>query len=634
MAASAKGIRAGRAYVEFFADDSKFQQGVKRISRNLKAFSLSVGKIGAVFTGVGSILSSAFVPATKAASDMEEAMAKFRATFGDQSDDTLKWAENFSKTIGRAKIDTVTGLATFQSFFLGLGKGSKEAAELSKMMQSLSVDFAAFHNIADDEAMQRFISAMSGSTEVMDKFGVNLKVGALEPIVKQMFGVDYHDATEAQKTMARMAEIRNRMAHQGAIGSAVRESGSYANQIKALGASIKNFWEAVGTAVLPVVTKYVSLISKGITFVADFVTENQGLVKMIAVIGTVAAGAGAAILTIAGILWGAGAAMAAMSTALTALGTVVGAVATPMGAVAVALAGVVAWAFASGNAIEWLGTLFKPLYEHAAEVFNAIKTAISGGDWGAAAEVLWTSLKLAWLKGTTKLSGIWNGFVKVAADMFIKLSATISRVWAETARFIADAFSLIITPVRQAMQHAETAVSKILMRVLAKASGMSPAMAEAFLQKADAGIDVAHDAGMSKISDDRDQSILDRERETKRKIDEINRQEAGALETNQEDLDRKIADSQAELKKAMDDYRKARNEANSTVTDPKKNPFGGFNMPDVSMGTGGGVGGHGTFGMYASREFGTNSVSGKLDTMNDHLGKIEKNTKKSGATVQ
>ena len=37
--ASARGIRAGRAFVELFTDDRKLVRGLKRASRRLKAFA-------------------------------------------------------------------------------------------------------------------------------------------------------------------------------------------------------------------------------------------------------------------------------------------------------------------------------------------------------------------------------------------------------------------------------------------------------------------------------------------------------------------------------------------------------------------------------------------------------------------
>ena len=48
---SAKGIRAGRAFVELFADDSKLVRGLRRASAKLQAFGASVRDIGLKMAG-------------------------------------------------------------------------------------------------------------------------------------------------------------------------------------------------------------------------------------------------------------------------------------------------------------------------------------------------------------------------------------------------------------------------------------------------------------------------------------------------------------------------------------------------------------------------------------------------------
>ena len=63
-------IRAGRAFVELFADDTKLQGTLKRTSASLQKWGAGIGAIGAGIV-------TAFLPAIKAASDMEETMNKF-----------------------------------------------------------------------------------------------------------------------------------------------------------------------------------------------------------------------------------------------------------------------------------------------------------------------------------------------------------------------------------------------------------------------------------------------------------------------------------------------------------------------------------------------------------------------------
>ena len=53
MAGNAGSIRAGRAFVELFADDRKLVRGLRRASAKLKAFGAGVSNLGLKMAGLG-----------------------------------------------------------------------------------------------------------------------------------------------------------------------------------------------------------------------------------------------------------------------------------------------------------------------------------------------------------------------------------------------------------------------------------------------------------------------------------------------------------------------------------------------------------------------------------------------------
>ncbi len=77
---------------------------------------------------------------------------------------------------------------------------------------------------------------------------------------------------------------------------------------------------------------------------------------------------------------------------------------------------------AGGKAVSWLGEKFNKLAEDARKAFGGIADALAAGDIGLAAQILWNTLKLWWLKGTEGLRRIWidfkAGFVKLFAAAF------------------------------------------------------------------------------------------------------------------------------------------------------------------------------------------------------------------------
>ena len=72
--ATAQGIRAGRAFVELFADDSKLVRGLGAAERKLKAFGDGVRNLGLKMVGVGSAILAPLAGAAKSFADMGSRM--------------------------------------------------------------------------------------------------------------------------------------------------------------------------------------------------------------------------------------------------------------------------------------------------------------------------------------------------------------------------------------------------------------------------------------------------------------------------------------------------------------------------------------------------------------------------------
>ena len=76
---SVGGIRAGRAYVELYADLTKLQQSLKLAESKLKAFGDSAASIGGQFLGVGVAASTPIALAVKNYADFDDQMRATQA---------------------------------------------------------------------------------------------------------------------------------------------------------------------------------------------------------------------------------------------------------------------------------------------------------------------------------------------------------------------------------------------------------------------------------------------------------------------------------------------------------------------------------------------------------------------------
>lgn len=82
MTTSARGIRAGAAYIELYANDNKLVRGLNRAQKQLKAFGSSVQRIGARLTGIGTGLAAGFAISTRVFAGFDDRMRQVRAVTG------------------------------------------------------------------------------------------------------------------------------------------------------------------------------------------------------------------------------------------------------------------------------------------------------------------------------------------------------------------------------------------------------------------------------------------------------------------------------------------------------------------------------------------------------------------------
>ena len=151
-------------------------------------------------------------------------------------------------------------------------------------------------------------------------------------------------------------------------------------------------------------------ISRALSGLTEWIGKNQEMVKKVALIVAGVVGVGAAFIGIgsaAGVAAFAVGGLASMfslvGTAIGVLVTLIGALFTPLGLVVAAVAALGAYFIYStgiaGQAIEYLKGVFETLKADTIKAFGAIANALSAGDITAAANVLWTYLKLQWIKG-------------------------------------------------------------------------------------------------------------------------------------------------------------------------------------------------------------------------------------------
>ncbi len=263
-------IAVARAREQLRAATARAEQAERRMAETRKSSGLAADIVrkqfqallaGGVILEVGRQMLQFGRDTIMAASDAEEASAKFDQVFGTLSGSVRDELELMADSNRRSIYDLVSFASTLQDTFVPLGFAREEAAELSKSVTQLGIDIAAFSNKADDEVIHNLTSAIVGNHEAVRSYGIVLTETVLKQELARMGALELTGtALELAKAQARVNIIMRASAD--AQGAAVREAGSYANTLKAWDAAIQELKVSLGTGLLPMMTELVEIAIK------------------------------------------------------------------------------------------------------------------------------------------------------------------------------------------------------------------------------------------------------------------------------------------------------------------------------------------------------------------------------------
>lgn len=131
--ASARGIRAGAAYIELFVSDSKLVRGLEKASKKLKAFGDVITGWGQKMAAIGAAITAPLVGSAKAFSEMGDRIAKASARTGVSVETLSELA--YAADLSGANLEILEGsLRKMQKAIIEAAEGSESATDaLSKL---------------------------------------------------------------------------------------------------------------------------------------------------------------------------------------------------------------------------------------------------------------------------------------------------------------------------------------------------------------------------------------------------------------------------------------------------------------------------------------------------------------------
>lgn len=195
-----------------------------------------------------------FGQATKAASSLGEAQAKAQAVFGESYAEVKRFAEGAAQSLGQSERQALDAAGSYGNLLRAMKLNTEQAKEMSLGFVQLATDLASFNDRSVDDALIALRSGLSGETEPLKAFGVNLNEARIkqEALTRGLWdGVGAIDsAAKAQAIYAIVMEDTTI-----AQGSFAREADSYAGSLKRTQAEAENTSASIGDSLLPILTK-------------------------------------------------------------------------------------------------------------------------------------------------------------------------------------------------------------------------------------------------------------------------------------------------------------------------------------------------------------------------------------------
>lgn len=229
-------------------------QGMKKAERGIKTLQEETDQLASTFSRgfTAAAIAAPFLFLAKLGSDAQENLNLLGVAFGENAEDVIRWSETASKAMGRSKYTLQELAAEFGGFLKPVTESSEEAAHMSQSLSELAVDLTSLRNLAggEKEALQVFRSALSGETEAIKRFGVNLRAAAVEQeAVRMGLGRNVKDLTEAQRVQLRYNILMRDLAF--VQGDAAKTQFQFANASRTLLDRLKDIGTELGLFLLP-----------------------------------------------------------------------------------------------------------------------------------------------------------------------------------------------------------------------------------------------------------------------------------------------------------------------------------------------------------------------------------------------
>lgn len=414
MANSSGGIRAGRAFVELYADATQLQADLRNVESKFKALGTMIAGWGTKLSAAGAVVATPLVALSKITASMGQNFLSMSDRTGI-SVETLSAMDYAASQAGTTIDEFEAGIKNMQKSMVNAADGTKENIEV---FEKLGLTVANLRGMKPDDQFLKIADAMGKVKDPSTRAALAMKIFGksgteLLPMLKEGQG-------GLRALIQRATELGIVLSTQDAIAAA-----DFNNKLDELWKVVRKAGFDIGTILIPMLTTAANAIERVIVPAMAWLKANKELVVWTAVLAASLLAAGAALFVVGkalawsmAIMLGAKSAVVMLWNTLWGLvelsGTLAAVIMNPVTltvAAVVVLGAALLWlSGVGGKVIDWLGARFLELKNFAVKSFQGISDALLAGDIELAAKIVMKSLQVVFETGVNALERVWLGF--------------------------------------------------------------------------------------------------------------------------------------------------------------------------------------------------------------------------------
>ena len=248
-------------------DQTGFDNGVKSLAKTGASVVGSFVKLGVVLGGALAV--GLGKKAVDIASDLQEVQNVVDVSFGNMANKMEDFAKTSLKAYGLSQLEAKRTGSTFMAMARGIGVAEESASDMSLALTGLAGDMASFFNKKVEDTSSALKSIFTGNTIALTQYGIVMTATNLEQFrMEQGITKSYKAMTQAEKVQLRYNYVMSQTAL--AQGDFARTSGSWANQVKLLNESFKQFLTIIGNGLMKALTPAMQVLNAVVGKLIDF----------------------------------------------------------------------------------------------------------------------------------------------------------------------------------------------------------------------------------------------------------------------------------------------------------------------------------------------------------------------------